>query len=98
MALKVNGQNVVLSNAEIVTDRLPVVAAISNGTYGSATDSAVANVNNRGLVQNITNSEISKTSINFEASSNNLSSMVVYVSTDSPSGGQDGDVWYQVYS
>ena len=97
MPLKVAGVTIVNSTANVQTATLPDTG-ISTGNFGNTTFGITANVTSRGLVNAISTAEITKTSRNFEAASNNDSSYVVYVSTSGPSGGANGDIWYQTFS
>ena len=85
MPLKVAGVTIVNSTANVQTATLPDTG-ISTGNFGNTTFAITANVTSRGLVNAISTAEITKTSRNFEAASNNDSSYVVYVSTSGPSG------------
>ena len=97
MPLKVNGVTIVNSTANVQTSTLPDTG-ISGGNFGNTTYAVTANVTSRGLVNAISVAAITKTSRNFEAASNNDSEYVVYVSTSTPSGGANGDIWYQTFS
>ena len=97
MPLKVAGVTIVNSAANVQTATL-ADAGITTGDCGDATVVVSATVTSRGIVNAISSAEVSKTSRNFEASSNNDSSYVVYVSTGSPTGGANGDIWYQTFS
>lgn len=97
MPLKVNGVTIVYSTANVQTSTLPDTG-ISGGNFGNTTFAVTANVTSRGLVNAISVAAITKTSRNFEAASNNDSEYVVYVSTSTPSGGANGDIWYQTFS
>ena len=97
MPLKVNGVTIVNSTANVQTSTLPDTG-ISGGNCGNTTFAVTANVTSRGLVNAISVAAITKTSRNFEAASNNDSEYVVYVSTSTPSGGANGDIWYQTFS
>ena len=97
MPLKVNGVTIVNSTANVQTSTLPDTG-ISTGNFGNTTFAVTANVTSRGPVNAISVAAISKTSRNFEAASNNDSEYVVYVSTSTPSGGANGDIWYQTFS
>jgi len=97
MALKVAGVEIVNSSANVQISTLPDTG-ITTGEFGNTTFAVTANVTDKGIVNSISVAEIQKTSVNFGGDSNNLSSYVVYVSTDAPSGGANGDIWYQVYS
>lgn len=97
MPLKVAGVTIVNSTANIQTSTLPDTG-ITGGNIGNTTFVITGNVTSRGLVNSISSAEILKTSRNFEAASNNDSSYVVFVSTSGPSGGANGDIWYQTFS
>mgnify|MGYP003318086792 FL=1 len=97
MPLKVAGVTIVNSTANVQTSTLPDTG-ITTGNFGNTTFVVTANVTSRGIVNAISSAEVSKTSRNFEAASNNDSSYVVYVSTGSPTGGANGDIWYQTFS
>jgi len=97
MPLKVNGVTIVNSTANVQTSTLPDTG-ISAGNFGNTTFAVTANVTTRGLVNAISVAAITKTSRNFEAASNNDSEYAVYVSTSTPSGGANGDIWYQTFS
>ena len=97
MPLKVNGVTIVNSTANVQTSTLPDTG-ISGGNFGNTTFAVTANVTSRGLVNAISVAAITKTSRNFEAASNNDSEYVVYVSSSTPSGGANGDIWYQTFS
>jgi|15BtaG_2_1085339.scaffolds.fasta_scaffold00738_4 hypothetical protein len=97
--LKVNGTALVNSTAIFQTARMPASGVLA-GNYGNATHSATITVGSNGMVNAVSNNDLSTTltSRNFEAASNNDGSYVVYVSTSAPTGGANGDIWYQVYS
>ena len=97
--LKVNGTALVNSTAVFQTDRLPASGVLA-GAYGAGTNVATITVASNGMVNAISNNELtdSFTSRNFNAASNNDASYKVTVSTDAPSGGANGDIWYQVYT
>ena len=97
MPLKVAGVTIVNAAANIQVATLPDTG-ITTGNFGNTTFALTANVTDRGLVNSISSAEITKTSRNFEASSNNDCEYVVYVSTSTPTGGANGDIWYQTYS
>ncbi len=97
MPLKVAGVTIVNSVANIQIATLPDTG-ITTGNFGNTTFALTANVTDRGLVNAVSSAAIVKTSRNFEATSNNDASYVVYVSTSGPSGGANGDIWYQTYS
>ncbi len=73
MPLKVAGVTIVNSSANVQTSTLPDTG-ITTGNFGNTTFVVTANVTSRGLVNAITTAEVSKTSRNFEAASNNDSS------------------------
>jgi hypothetical protein len=97
MPLKVAGVEIVNSTANLQVSTLPDTGIVTQ-EFGNTTFSITANVTNRGIVNSISIAEINKTSRNFGADSNNDSSYVVYVSTSSPSGGANGDIWYQTFN
>ena len=97
MPLKVAGVEIVNSTANVQTAALPDTG-ISTSNFGNTTFAITANVTSRGIVNAISTAEINKTSRNFGAAANNDSSYVVTVSTSAPSGGANGDIWYQTFS
>ena len=97
MPLKVAGVTIVNSTANVQTSTLPDTG-ISTANYGNTTFAITANVTSQGIVNAVSTAEINKTSRNFGAAANNDSSYVVTVSTSAPSGGANGDIWYQTFS
>jgi len=97
MPLKVAGVEIVNSTANVQVSTFPDTGVVTQN-FGNTTFAITANVTNRGLVNSISTAEINKTSRNFGAASNNDSSYVVYVSTSAPSGGANGDIWYQTFN
>jgi hypothetical protein len=97
MALKVAGVTIVNSTANVQTSTLPDTG-ITTGNQGNTSHVITANVTSRGLINAISTAEIQKTSRNFEEAANNDASYTVFVSTSTPSGGANGDIWYQTHS
>tara|TARA_B100000749_G_C18083098_1_gene324544 strand:+ start:217 stop:513 length:297 start_codon:yes stop_codon:yes gene_type:complete len=96
-ALKVNNVEIVNSTANVITTTLPTLSGVV-GAYGNATHSATITVAANGIVTTTANNALSDnfTSRVFESSHD--ASYAVTVSTSAPSGGANGDIWYQTYS
>tara|TARA_B100000700_G_scaffold324708_1_gene431589 strand:+ start:19431 stop:19730 length:300 start_codon:yes stop_codon:yes gene_type:complete len=99
MPLKVNGVTIVNSTANVQTSTLPDVGITNGTTFGNTTHTTSTNVSSRGLINTITTNEIQATSIHFEAAANTaMSNQTIFVSTSTPTGGANGDIWYQTFS
>lgn len=99
MPLKVAGVTIVNSTANVQTSTLPNIGISDGTTFGNTTHSVSTNVSNRGILNTITTAEIQATSLHFETASNTaMSNQTIFVSTSTPTGGANGDIWYQTFS
>lgn len=99
MVLKVAGVTIVNSAANVQTTTLPNIGITDSETFGNTSHVISANLSNRGLVQTITSARVDATAIKFKDSANNtMENQTIFVSTSTPSGGANGDIWYQTYS
>jgi len=99
MPLKVAGVTIVNSTANVQTSTLPSIGITDGITVGNSTHSVSANVSDRGTLNSITSQQIQATSLHFETSSNTaMANQTIFVSTSTPSGGANGDIWYQTFS
>lgn len=99
MPLKVAGVTIVNSTANVQTSTLPSIGITDGITVGNSTHTVTANVSNRGTIYSVTSTEIKATSLHFETAANAaMTDQTIYVSTSTPSGGSNGDIWYQTFS
>lgn len=99
MPLKVAGVTIVNSTANVQTSTLPSIGITDGITVGNSTHTVTANVSDRGTIYSITPTEIKATSLHFETAANAaMTDQTIYVSTSTPSGGSNGDIWYQTFS
>ena len=96
-ALKVNNVEVVNSTANVITATLPTISGV-DGTYGAGANGVTVTVDTKGLATATVNNALSSsfTARTFDGSHDGA--YAVTVSTSAPSGGANGDIWYQTYS
>lgn len=96
-ALKVNNVEIVNSTANVQSGTLPTVSGV-DGTYGSGANGVTLTVDTKGLATGTVNNALSSsfTARTFDGSHDGA--YAVTVSTSAPSGGANGDIWYQTYS
>ena len=96
-ALKVNNVEIVNSTANLQSGTLPTLSGVT-GTYGSGANGVTLTVDTKGISTTTANNELnaSFTARTFDGSHDGA--YAVTVSTSGPSGGANGDLWYQTYS
>jgi len=96
-ALKVNNVAIVNSTANVQSSTLPTISGVT-GTYGAGANGVTVTIDTKGLATATVNNALSSSFTARTFDGTHDGAYAVTVSTSGPSGGANGDLWYQTYS